>query len=256
MGDHRFMLDTALTARARIVWEGLAAVPVEFAPGISVAVSPASLLCPAGWAGLVVISGEVIATAPDLRAARLIEHALKAIPVESVTDDRVLHGKLRLAEILGPASLAYLEAADFRPQHGVAEIQVLDSTDTALRRFLNHADAGDLGESGMQQISSPAFAIREHDEIIAAAGYRDWPGDVAHLSVLTAAHARGRGLAQATASAAVSHALAESKLPQWRARPLDSRRVAVNLGFREIGTQVSIRVSGDDSDRPSSTGEA
>jgi hypothetical protein len=44
--------------------------------------------------------------------------------------------------------------------------------------------------------------IREHGEITAAAGYRDWPGQVAHLSVLTAGHARGRGLACATASAA------------------------------------------------------
>jgi len=240
------MLDPALTARARVVWEGLAAVPVAFAPGISVAVSPASLLCPLGWAGLVVISGEVVATAPDQATARIIEQALSAVPVESVTDDRVLRGKLRLAEVLGPAWLAYLEAADFRPQHGFADIQVLDSTDPALRRFLNHAEAGDLGESGMQQISSPAFAIREQDEIVAAAGYRDWPGDVAHLSVLTAEHARGRGLAKATASAAVSHALAESKLPQWRARPLDSRRVAANLGFREVGSQVSIRLSGGD----------
>jgi len=109
----------------------------------------------------------------------------------------------------------------------------------------------------MQEVSSPAFAIREQDEIIAAAGYRDWPGDVAHLSVLTAAHARGRGLAQATATAAVSHALAESKLPQWRAGPLASRRVAAVLGFREIGSQVSIRLSGADSDRgPSSTAAA
>ena len=98
----------------------------------------------------------------------------------------------------------------------------------------------------MQQISSPAFAIREQDEIVAAARYGDWPGDVAHLSVLTAEHARGRGLAQATASAAVSHALAESKLPQRRARPFDSRRVAANLGFRKIGSQVNIRLSGRD----------
>jgi RimJ/RimL family protein N-acetyltransferase len=251
------MPDTTLTVRARVVWERLAAVPVAFAPEISVAVSPRSLLCPPGWAGLVVISGEVVATAPDLRTARIIEQALSAVPVESVTDDRVLHGKLRVAEILGPARLAYLEAADFRRRHGLADIQVLDSTDPALRRFLNHAEAGDLSESGMEQISSPAFAIREQDEIIAAAGYRDWPGEVAHLSVLTAAHARGRGLAQASASAAVSHALAESKLPQWRARPLASRRVAAALGFCDIGSQVSIRLSGVDEDRrPSSTAVA
>jgi hypothetical protein len=43
---------------------------------------------------------------------------------------------------------------------------------------------------------------------MAAAGYRDWPCGTAHLCVLTAAEARGRG-----------------------------------LGFRELGSQVSIRLS-------------
>lgn len=240
------MHDTTLTAQARVIWERLAAVPVAFAPVISVAVSPRSLLCPHGWAGLVVITGEVVATAPDLRTAQIMEQALGTVPVESVTDDGVLRSKLRLAEILGPAHLAYLEPEDFRPQHDMADIQVLDAADPALRRFLSRAEAGELGESGMQEISSPAFAICERDEIIAASGYRNWPGNVAHLSVLTAAHARGRGLAYATASAAVSHALADSQLPQWRARPLASRRVAAGLGFREIGSQISIRLGGGD----------
>jgi RimJ/RimL family protein N-acetyltransferase len=192
-----------------------------------------------------VISGEVVATAPDLRTAQIMERALSAFPVESVTDDDVLHSTLGPAEILGPARLAYLEAADFRP-HGRAAIDVLDPADSVLRRFLSRAEARDLSESGMREISSPAFAIREQDEVVAAAGYRDWPGNVAHLSVLTAADARGRGLAHATASAAVSHALEEGKLPQWRARPLASRRVAAGLGFRELGSQVSIRFSGSD----------
>ena len=69
------------------------------------------------------------------------------------------------------------------------------------------------------------------------------PRRTAHLSVLTAAAARGRGLARATASAAAAHAIAEGRLPQWRARPEASRRVALALGFRELGSQVSIRLA-------------
>ncbi|GAA2750536.1 GNAT family N-acetyltransferase [Kitasatospora cinereorecta] len=76
--------------------------------------------------------------------------------------------------------------------------------------------------------------------MVAAAGYRRWPRDTAHLSVLTAAGHRGRGLARATASAAVAHALSRSLLPQWRARPDASRGVAAALGFRELGTQLSL----------------
>jgi RimJ/RimL family protein N-acetyltransferase len=58
--------------------------------------------------------------------------------------------------------------------------------------------------------------------------------------VLTDTAARGRGLAQRVASAAVDRALADGLLPQWRARPPASRRVAQALGFRELGTQLSV----------------
>ena len=100
----------------------------------------------------------------------------------------------------------------------------------------------EVEESGLGEITSPAFAVREHGRIAAVAGYRDWPGQVAHLSVLTAAPARGRGLARVTASAAIAHALHRGKLPQWRARPPASRHVARALGFRELGSQASIRL--------------
>lgn len=76
---------------------------------------------------------------------------------------------------------------------------------------------------------------------MAAAGYRLWPRRTAHLSVLTAPAARGRGLARTVASAAVAHALAADLLPQWRARPPASRRVAAALGFEELGAQLSLR---------------
>lgn len=66
------------------------------------------------------------------------------------------------------------------------------------------------------------------------------PAGTAHLSVLTAPAARGRGLARVTGSAAVAHALAAGLLPQWRARSLASRRVAAALGFTELGAQLSI----------------
>jgi hypothetical protein len=77
--------------------------------------------------------------------------------------------------------------------------------------------------------------------IISAAGYRDWPGGVAHLSVLTIATARGRGLARTVA--AITHAIQHGKLPQWRPRPQASRHVARALGFRELGSQASIRIA-------------
>jgi RimJ/RimL family protein N-acetyltransferase len=240
--DHEIVPLTTLTARVRALWESLAGAQAAFAPVVRVTVSARSALCPPGWAGLVVIGGAAIATAPDRYTAQLMRQALTTVPVATVTDDEVLYRTLDIADMLGPATLAYLDREDFRPQHDPAVIEQLDARHPELRRFLSRAAAADLAESGLEQITSPAFVIREHAEVTAAAGYRDWPGQVAHLSVLTAAHARGRGRACATASAAVWHALDENKLPQWRARPQASRRIARRLGFRELGSQVSIRL--------------
>jgi GNAT superfamily N-acetyltransferase len=156
----------------------------------------------------------------------------------------VLGARLPVRELLGPASLAYLDAAEFRARHGRQATEVIPPRDAALHRFLAAGDPLEVEESAMAEITSPAFAVREHGQIVAVAGYRDWPGRVAHLSVLTAAPARGRGLAQVTASAAVAHALHQGKLPQWRARLPASRRVARALGFRELGAQASIRLRG------------
>ena len=113
------------------------------------------------------------------------------------------------APALRPASLAEAVASDSRRERGLAG-----------------------------KITSPAFVVRAAGEVAAAAGYVDWPGGVAHLSVLTAARARGRGLGAVASSAAVTHALAVGKLPQWRARVEASQRIARGLGFHELGAQV------------------
>lgn len=233
----------ALTARTRELWADLAGPPARFTPVISVAVPPRSRLCPPGWAGIVVIGDAAIATAPDPATASHLQQALDGLPAAALTDTAVLSRRLQIAQIRGPAALAYLDPADFRPQHGQALTRTADPHDPALRQFLSAASAADLEESGMQQITSPAFTIREHGRVLAAAGYRDWPCRTAHLCVLTAAAARNRGLARAAASAAVTHAIEEGKLPQWRAQSPTSRRVARALGFRELGSQASIRLS-------------
>jgi RimJ/RimL family protein N-acetyltransferase len=234
----------SLTARARGLWEFLAGTSAGFGAAVSVAVAPESRLCSPGWAGIVVIEGAALATAPDQETACLIEQALGGLAADALTSAGVLGRRLPIAEIRGPATLAYLDPSAFRPQPAVTT--PLDLDHPAFRAFLQATEANeaaDLEESGIGEITTPAFAVRQDGQVVAAAGYRDWPGGAAHLSVLTVAAARGRGLARAAASAAVAHAIAAGKLPQWRARPEASRRVARTLGFRELGAQVSVRLA-------------
>jgi len=236
----------ALSVRARELWTHLAAA--DFTRDVRVAVSPQSRLCPPGWVGIVAIGGDVFATAPDAETAAVVGQALGALPAGS-PDIRLLASRLPVAEILGPAVLAYLHAADFRSWPADVAVTRLGTGDPALRRFLAAVDADGREESGILEITTPAFAVREHGQVLAAAGYRDWPCGTAHLSVLTTPAARGRGFGSAAASAAVAHAIGEGRLPQWRARSQASRRIARALGFRELGSQVSVRLAPDGPDR-------
>jgi hypothetical protein len=103
------MYPSALVARSRALWEGLAGVPAEFAAALRVAVSPSSQLCPPRWMGIVVIADAVLAPAPTTAAANTVQWAIGALPPASLTDPRMLSTRLPVLEMLGPACLAYLD---------------------------------------------------------------------------------------------------------------------------------------------------
>lgn len=236
----------SLIVRARGLWEDIARVPVSFTPpgGVNVVVSPRSGLCPAGWAGLVALGGSAIVTVPSEGGAVLVRDALAGLPVGAIADSSVVRQALPVARVLGPATLSYVSPAGFRPAEAAASaVELLPASDPALRRLGQASGDEDAGEAGLDDITSPAFAVREHGQVVAAAGYRTWPSRTAHISVLTAPETRGRGLARVTGSAAVTHALSAGLFPQWRARPPASRRVAAALGFEELGYQLSIEIA-------------
>ena len=232
------MVDS-LVARARQVWMELAGVPVAFpTAGIAVVTSEKSLLCPPGWAGIVVLGDAGIATVP----ADGVGAALADLPVGTATEVGAVRARLAPVETLGPATLAYLDPIGFVPAGRSAAVEELPSGHAAVGRLVASVSAEDAGECGLDEITSPAFVVREGGKVVAAAGYHHWPASVAHLSVLTGDRCRGRGLAGLVASAAVADALGRGLLPQWRARPVASRRVAGRLGFRELGAQLSLRL--------------
>jgi hypothetical protein len=232
------MVEESLIGRARRGWTELAGAPVAFpAAGIAVVTSAQSLLCPPGWAGIVVLGDAGIATVP----AESLVPALARLPVEVATDAAAVRELLAPAETLGPATLAYLDRRDFTPAGLPAAVEELPAGHGDVVALVESVSAEDAGECGLDEVTSAAFVVRERSEVVAAAGYHRWPGSIAHLSLLTAGRCRGRGLAGLVASAAVADALDRGMLPQWRARPPASRRVAGRLGFRELGAQLSLR---------------
>jgi hypothetical protein len=234
-----------LLTRARRLWTHLAGAPVGFrAAGFDVAVAPQSALCPPGWVGIVTLGAAAIVTAPDPRTASLVRRAVSDLSCAALTAPAALTARLPVDRTLGPATLAYCTTATFRPCPSPAgAVETLPAGHPDIAALLAKVSAPDAAEADLTDLVSPAFAIRHGGTVVAAAGYHTWPLDTAHLSVLTAPAARGRGLAHTAASAAVAGALAADLLPQWRAGPAASRRVARALGFTELGAQLSIRLT-------------
>lgn len=234
--------DAQLLAGARELWAEIAAVPVVFPEqGISVVVSPRSGMCPAGWVGLVVVGDVGIGTVPDQATAEAMRARMARCSPRRLYDPAQAAAVLPSAEMIGPVTLAYLATDRFRPCPGPM-VEELPAGHADMRALEARCSAQERAEVGIDQLTSPAFAIRDGDGIIAAAGYVAWPRDTAHMAILTAPEARGRGLAKAAASSAIAHAFARGMAPQWRARVPASLRVAGALGFEAVGVQIRVRL--------------
>ncbi|MDO3683436.1 GNAT family N-acetyltransferase [Micromonospora sp. C28ISP2-4] len=251
------MAPSAVLNRVQDLWVDLAGVATSFpAHGVRVVVAAESRLCPPAWAGIVVLGSSGIASAPDVATARFLRESIIGRPLRSAVEAGRWSAEYGVVDVLGPASLAYLDEQEFRPVAGVVDMARLPPGHPELDRLVADVSEDDVAESGIDEITSPVFVVRDRGRVAAAAGYRHWPHSVAHLCVLTGPHFRGRGLARTVASAAVAEALQNRLLPQWRARPEPSRRLARRLGFRELGDQLSIRIathevdSNCDSNRP------
>lgn len=236
------MTDSALLTTARDLWTHLAAAPVSFPEqGISITVAPESRICPPGWTGLVVLGDTGIGTVPDQRTADAIRARLADCAPKRLVDPVDAAEVLAATEMIGPVTLAYLAPTRFRPASG-PELEQLPVDHPDLRALENACSAEERAEVSTGQLTSPVFCVRDGADIIAASGYAAWPQKTAHLAILTAPRARGRGLAKAAASRAVEHAFAAGMTPQWRARVPASMRVARSLGFEELGVQIRLRI--------------
>jgi GNAT superfamily N-acetyltransferase len=166
-----------------------------------------------------------------------VRAAVEGLSPSEATSPTVLRHHLRgIVETLGPASLFYFT------EDGVvapADVVTVDS----IAALVAAASAADLDESGIEHVTSPTFAIVDDGVPVAACGYRDWPHGIAHVSVLTHPDHRNRGLARRVGRAAAADAIGRAHVPQWRARPESSKAVARAIGFRELGTQLSVRLA-------------
>jgi hypothetical protein len=223
--------------RVRATWATLAGTDTFPAGPLHVVVNPESRICPRGWGGVVAVEDGILATAPDEAAADELTRVLAPL----APNDDWLTAFSHSAVLRGPAQLAYADRDVPRPAQA-EDVERVDVGDDALVAFLQRSPAADRDEAGIGACSSPLAAIRVDGDIVAAAGYRVWLDELAHMSVLVDPRVRNRGLAMEVAAAATGDALARGFIAQWRARPLASRAIARRLGYVELGQQLSVQL--------------
>jgi len=76
--------------------------PITFSSAATVVVSPQSRLCPASWAGIVVIGEEATVTVPTAPVAELMRGVTRRIPAASLIRVEILGTVLPIEEQLGP----------------------------------------------------------------------------------------------------------------------------------------------------------
>jgi GNAT superfamily N-acetyltransferase len=226
------------TGQIRDAWALLAGV--DELRDLQVVVDGGSALCPTGWIGLLSLDATVTAVVPHRAQVPMARVALAGLtPAEVTTPEVVVPRFGGVAELLGPAALFYpttpLPGSTRERQHERAELDELGD-------LLRDAGPEDANESGLGDISAPAFVLRDKGAIVTACGWRAWPGRIAHLCVLTRPAYRRQGLALAVAAQAIGEAAAEGLLPQWRARPAASQQLAQSLGLVRLGAQLNLRL--------------
>jgi hypothetical protein len=76
----------ALLSRAQTAWASYAGIDGGFRPGqVSLGVNAQSRICPPGWAGIVILGGAAIVTAPAPGAERELRRALAGVPADRLT---------------------------------------------------------------------------------------------------------------------------------------------------------------------------
>jgi GNAT superfamily N-acetyltransferase len=145
-------------------------------------------------------------------------------------------------EVRGPAHLAYWPPSSPRPVLR-GRVEVVGGDGRASLASLRDIAPAEWEEAGIGA-DSRVFALRMDDRIVAVAGYERWSGQIAQLQVFCHPGYRRRGLAVEPLKTAISEALADNLLPQYRARDGNAASLALakRVGFVEYGWMATVFV--------------
>ena len=232
-------VSSTVLKRVRVAWAGQLSIPVD-------------ALRSAGTR-FFAREGATAVVALELGGARVLVAPPSACSRLGSLDEELLLDVDTLASRLGqfqprPIGVASLAYGDARPR--IRGSVGVEPADRAMVEALRHRCSTDeWDESGLSQMPHRWAGFTSGGHLAAVAGYERWGTDIAQLGVVADPSERGRGYATAAAGAAMTAALDDGLVAQWRCRVGNtaSERLADSLGLTRLGRQAAVALlAGED----------
>ncbi|MGI9241835.1 MAG: GNAT family N-acetyltransferase [Verrucomicrobiales bacterium] len=144
-------------------------------------------------------------------------------------------------DVIGPAYIGYAEDV-VAPVHPA---RALSGRDRPLAVRLQSACTEIEWDHGGSRVGEDRCSgVLVEGELVALAGYRVWPFDIAHIYVVSDPGFRGQGFGRSAVAHVARRALSAGLIPQYRTLEsnLPSLRIADSLGFAHFASSVAVNL--------------
>jgi len=150
----------------------------------------------------------------------------------------------RSTKVVGPAFIGYGTGDTLDLSSAERARPVTDGDALTVDSLRAECGAEEWAHGGSRADARRFGAYDAAGRLCSLAGYAVWDR-LAHIAVITSPAARGRGLGRAAVALAAQDALAAGLIPQYRtlASNAPSMQLGRQLGFREYGFSVSVRLA-------------
>jgi GNAT superfamily N-acetyltransferase len=152
---------------------------------------------------------------------------------------------LRVARIVGPAYLGYLDELDETCVSGPAYL-LRDSLGELLSGLQATVSAHEWEYGGIEA-NQPVAGVVVNGDLVSAAGYEVWASRIAHVGVVTAPASRRRRFGTSCVGVVARQAHSQGLVAQFRTLCSNAGAFAVarSLGFVEYGATIYVAATSD-----------
>jgi RimJ/RimL family protein N-acetyltransferase len=189
----------------------------------------------------------IISVPPD--RLRHWQTTLAGVTIDQIDDAAVMARRcaVPLRRVVGPAPLAYADAATLRPVP-TAGTRLLTTADETNHALLETAcDPAEWAHGGSAFDVLPLVGRFVAGELVALAGYERWGEQIVHIGVITHPAHRRRGYGIEAVSLLAETVIAKGMIAQFRTLRANTAalRLGASLGFAPYAETLALRLNAE-----------